>query len=128
MAPAKHGNGFDPKTVQEIVEEIEEAFDRIESERGKYMAKCKSIREDIDLVKERAKALGIPKKELNAVLKTRAMQRKLEAIREALEEDNQELYDQLRHALGDLGAWAADDAAKQNGRAKRGEALDSLTH
>lgn len=97
------GNGFDPNVVKGYVDRVERLLDDIESERGSFMAKCKSIREDIALVVQEAKDQhGVPKKEFKAVIKARELEAKAERIRDDLEAESQETFDQIRHALGDL--------------------------
>lgn len=148
--PAAHGNGFNPKKVKGYVGRVENLEDQIASLRGKFMAECKGFREDIKSVLDEAKDDGIAKKALKRVLQTRNHERKIEDLREELEPDEQDTYDMLRHALGDLadtalGAAAAEragfkDQLKANndagdahikqvsaGQQRKNEAVDSLT-
>lgn len=93
-------NGYDPDVAKSYVSRVEALHGDLASERGTYMANCKSIREDINLVLTEAKDKGIPKKALRAVLKIRDFERKAEAVRE--DSDAADDIDMLRHALGDL--------------------------
>jgi F0F1-type ATP synthase membrane subunit b/b' len=95
-------NGIEADLVQPFCDRIENLMDQLATEKGEYMQRCKSIREDITLVLTEAKDAGIPKKAFKAVIKTRELEQKLEAIRDDLEAEQQETYDQIRHALGDL--------------------------
>lgn len=106
------GNGFDPTVVASYTERIERLLDDLASEKGSYMERCKSIRQDIAFVVQEAKdQSGIPKKEFKAVIKTRELEEKLERIREDLEGVEQETFDQIRHALGDLADLPLGGAA-----------------
>jgi uncharacterized protein (UPF0335 family) len=118
-------NGFEPEKIQNFVATIEESHEQLQSEKGQYMKRCQSIRDDIKLVYDEAKDAGVPKKELKAVIKTRAKQRELDALREDLEVDERDTYDMLRHALGDLAdlplgvaAMVADEVAEVRKRRK----------
>lgn len=115
-------NGFDATKLKGFVSRVENLEGALNKERSAYMLACKAIREDIKLVLDEAKDAGIPKKEFKAVIKTRNLQNKLEAIRDDLEGDQQETYDQIRHALGDLADLPLGEASM----AKSG-AVDSLT-
>jgi uncharacterized protein (UPF0335 family) len=118
-------NGFEPEKIKNFVATIEEIHEQLESEKGQYMKRCQSIRDDIKLVYDEAKDAGVPKKELKAVIKTRAKQRELDALREDLEADERDTYDMIRHALGDLAdlplgvaAMVADEVAEVRKRRK----------
>lgn len=106
------GNGFDPEVVKSYCDRVENLLEDMESERGAFMAKCKSIREDISLVVTEAKDQhGIPKKEFRAVIKARELEAKADRIRDELEADAQQTFDQIRHALGDLADTPLGGAA-----------------
>lgn len=103
MAAAQHGNGPDPVRTKECVARIEEIATRKEAAHMEYMRECSVFAEDTKAVYEEAKtAWGIPKRALKTVIKVRATERKLEALRDDLEPNDQESFDQIRHALGDL--------------------------
>ena len=119
--------------LRQGVDEIERHFDDILSAQGKYMAEAKRIRGQISDVKERLKALGVPKKELNAVLKRRDIKRKFEKVREEMELEAQELLDSYEQALGDLRDTPLGEAAvsgvaslAEERRARKSAALDVL--
>jgi len=114
--PRPASNGFDPDKLKGYVDHVENAETELASEKGKFMRECQGYRKAINDILGEAKDDGIPKKELKAVLKTRRVTRQLEAIRDGLEGESQETYDQIRHALGDLadlplGQPALADAA-----------------
>jgi len=99
--PAKQSNTYDPDLVKSLVGRIEGHFSDLDTERGKYMNACRSIRDDIAGIYEEAKARGVPKKELRAFVSSR---QKLEAARRVLEELEQEqraTVEMLAEAFGD---------------------------
>lgn len=101
--PAKVGhNGIDRDKVRNFVSEIEELAGQKMRKHMAYMAECAALNGDINAIYDAAKGEGVPKKALRKVIKTRELERKVEAIRDDLEGDDQESYDQIRHALGDL--------------------------
>jgi hypothetical protein len=122
-------NGFDPTIVQRFVKEIEKHKETLLSYQGSYMKQCRDVRDMIKKAKELAKGEGIPTKQLNALLKERDLQRKLEGIREDFEDqEDLDTYDQLKEALGDFGELplgaAALDAKKQDDDAEVSAAND----
>lgn len=150
--PPSHGNGFDPAKVAKHVAAIEAGQRDLDSERGTYMSRCRTIRDEIKDRYDEAKADGIPKKELKKVIKARDLTRKMDELREDLEPDEQDNYDNLRHALGDLADTPLGSAAlkgngkgdgnpfsstvaegesvmgiKQSRRSRKSDAVDSLT-
>lgn len=132
----KKPNGFDPDQVKSFVADIEAEFDKLASETGAYMNRAKVIRGRIDDVYKSAKAMGVPKAPLKAVIKARELERKLKNIPDDFEDiDERDKYQLIRDALGDfastpLGEAAsalpenitslADAAATNVGRLKRG--------
>lgn len=122
--PGKSG-AVDPKKVKSYVDRIEAIKEAIASEKGEFMASCKQHNEDIADILEEAKSNGLPKKALRSVVKTRELEAKLEAIRDELDEDLQDTYDNIRHAIGDLAETPLGEAALR--RAEKGSAAaDSL--
>lgn len=110
--PANNHNAIDAKVANRYVKKIERLKEDLASERGTYMAACKTIRASINNVLEEADANGLPRRELKAAIKARELEARADAIRSDLEEqDSIDLYDQIRTALGDyadtpLGAAA----------------------
>lgn len=113
---AFRGNGFDPAIAGSFVNRIENLYSDIATEKSEFMTRCKSIHGDIKEVLTEAKNAGIPKKALRNVVKQRALLNKVEDIRNDLEGDDQDSFDQLVIALGKfadtgLGAAAVQAAA-----------------
>jgi len=99
---AATGNGFDSTVATSYVKQLEAEHQKLETERGKYMKRCRSIRDDIGSLMDDAKNKGIPKKILKDAVKHRAMRRKLESIREDMEPEQQDQFDLFQFAIGDL--------------------------
>lgn len=113
---AFRGNGFDPAILGAFNFRIENLYGDLGTEKSESMLRCKAIHSDIDEVLKEAKNAGIPKSEFKAVIKKRTLLAKAEAIREDLEGDRQNNFDQIEIALGKfaetgLGAAAVQAAA-----------------
>lgn len=115
------GNGYDPQEIDSYVRRIEALDADLDSLRGKYMADCRSIKEDQASVIEEANVRSkVPKKALKKVLKERALARKIEALRAELEGDEQDSFDLLRQALGMLSDLPLGEAALNGAQKRRG--------
>lgn len=99
-APAPGGNRF--KNAQDFVDRIENLNADKRSIMGRAMNECRQVGEDIKIVYDEAKEAGIPKKALRLVIKTRALEAKAAEIRADLDSEDQNDYDLIRQALGDL--------------------------
>jgi uncharacterized protein (UPF0335 family) len=88
----------DPKFVTRI-ENLER---QIEGLRDDIKEEVKVLREDIKQVYDEAEDNGVPKAALRAVLKARSLEKKAKAARDKLDPFNQDRFDLIRHALGDL--------------------------
>jgi uncharacterized protein (UPF0335 family) len=102
-------NGYPKGKVQDLVKRIENVEDEIASAKGIFMRKCAKLREDQKDIYEEAKGAGIPRKALRKVVKVRKLESDAEAVRDELETEEQDQFDLLRHALGDLD----DDKVKE---------------
>lgn len=100
---AIRGNGYDPEAVKAFVSRVENLNGDLATEKSEFMTRCKVIHGDVSLVYDEAKGAGIPKKELKKAIKRRALLASVERIREELEGDQQDNYDKILLALGDLG-------------------------
>lgn len=110
-AKAGH-NGFDPAVLNSLAERIESIEADIESDKGASMQRWKAMKEDIADIVEEGKARGIPPKPFKKALKARKLNRQIEALRTDLADMvDQESYDQIRFALGDLADLPLGEAA-----------------
>jgi uncharacterized protein (UPF0335 family) len=90
------------------VKRIERLLDDLDSERGRYMANCRPIHEDVREVYGEAKEHGIPVKALKGLIKWRELEKKQAGIgADFADLDEKASYDQLVEALGPLGFAAA---------------------
>lgn len=113
---AFRGNGFDPAIVGSFVSRYENLNGDLASRKSEFMNDCKVVHGDIKELLAEAKGAGIPKKALKSLVKQRALEGKIEDIRNDLEGGDQESFDQLSLAMGkfaetDLGAAAMSAAA-----------------
>lgn len=113
---AFRGNGFDPAIAGPFVDRVEYLHADIGKLKSAFMLDCKSIQADIKEVMTEAKNAGIPKKALRNVVKKRKLERDIEGIREDLDGEDQDSFDQLvlamdKYADTPLGAAAIDKAA-----------------
>ena len=96
-------NRFDADKLIAQVVSIEATQAEIEAIMNRAREQCAPLRDDIKQLKADAREIdGIPSKELNAVLRKRKILRQADAIREKLEEDQQDIFDDMEHALGQL--------------------------
>ena len=100
---AIRGNGFDSEMTKGFLDRILNLHSDLLSEQSEYMLHCKAIRGDMTIVYDEAKDKGIPKKALKGAVKKRLLEMRIEAIREDLDGQDQDDYDQVLQALGDLG-------------------------
>lgn len=127
-------NGIDPKIAQQFNKDILRQHEVLASLRGEYMKKCRDVREIISDIMDRAKDAGIPKKEFKAFLKQQELRAKAEAVIEKLEEDEQEIFEMIREAIGGLADTPLGQAAlnraeaKAAKKAKDSSVVDGLTH
>lgn len=115
-------NGFDADVLKRFVGEIERHHDQIASYKGEHAQRVKSVQEMISDIYDRARDAGVPKKQLKAVIRERDMLKKIEALREDMEPEQAETFDQIKHALGMLADLPLGEVALA-----RSEAIDSLT-
>jgi hypothetical protein len=118
-------NSPSPEHVKDSLKAIEECYGDLATERGKYMQKCKKIRESMADEYESAGKRGISKKLLKKIVKEREYDRKIEALTADLEEDERSELDMLMEKLGEFAntplgkaTIAAHTAAAGNGGAQ----------
>lgn len=95
-------NSPDSEDVKAAVRNIEERFADLASERGVYMQKCKRIREGMANDYDTAGNRGISKKLLKTIVKERELERRIAALSNELEIDEQSERDMLIEKLGDF--------------------------
>ncbi len=120
----EHANSPSEADVQTAVSDIENCYDKLASERGVYMSKCKSIRTEMKNHYADASNLGISTKILKKIIKERELERKLDAVTADLEDDEKSEHDMLVEKLGEfantpLGAAAL---AKVDGKGTAAQA------
>jgi uncharacterized protein (UPF0335 family) len=126
MAEPSATNGFDPKKMKSFVGRVENVEKELESLKGRYMSECKALREDIKDIFKEAQVEGVPTRPLKNYIKERQLLRKAEACRENLEADDQDSYDLIKQAMGDLAELPLGKAALSTIKGGKSE-LDDLT-
>lgn len=112
---ALRGNGFDKAAATAFVHRVENVHAEIATEKSKFMTRCKELHSDVTAILDEAKGAGIPKKAIRNVVKKHALEAKLEDIRDSLDGDDLDSYDQLLQALGELGGTPLGQAAVARG-------------
>jgi len=110
--PAGH-NGPMPAddVVRNFTARVEKLHDELDTEKGEYMRRCRSIRDDIKNVLVEASDAGVPRREFKAVIKVRLLEKRADAVRDELEPDEAETFDTIRTALGDYSDTPLGQAA-----------------
>lgn len=110
--PRAGGGADNPNLVKEFVGRIENLHADLEKEKSAYMLACKALREDIRAVLEEAQEKGLPKKPLKAIVKQRALEKKVAACRDDLDDiDHLSAFDIMKASLGDLADLPLGQAA-----------------
>lgn len=108
----KGGGASDPVVLIEFVARIENLHAEIAKEKSAFMLTCKALQQDIKEVLEEAQTKGIPKKPLKAIVKQRALEKKVAACRDDLDDiDHISAFDIMKAALGDLADLPLGQAA-----------------
>ena len=122
MAKLPASNGYDPEIVERVMREAERFKEEIASKKGEYMQFARSRREKIEDLLDRAKdEHGLPKKVMKQKLKQREYLARAEKCRSDLEAEDQDEFDQISVALGELAGTPLGDAAlaKANEEARK---------
>lgn len=120
---------WNPGDVEKFVEEIEEELDLIAEFNAQNAEKVAVVKGRIAGAYKRAKALGILKKPLKAIIEDRKAERKRKERIEALEEDEQETFYEFQKALGtysDTPLGQAALARKEERDAQKSATIDAL--
>lgn len=122
---SKQTHGIDANIAADYIRRVESLHADLQSERGTYMAACKSVREDIKQVYLDAKEQnGIPTKTLKAIVKQREYQRKAEAQKDFLDIDERSTFEQLVEDLAGLADLPLGKAAMDAQRRRDGKEFD----
>ena len=119
-------NGYDQTTVKRFVSEIERCDEQIRSIKAENAARCKGVMENKKDIYDAARNAGLPKSALRAVIAVREMERRVKEARAKLEDDGQDSFDMIRHALGDFGDLPLGAAALNKAAERRSAAVDSI--
>ena len=111
MARAASENSPSDGHVKEAVANIEETYRKLDTERGIYMNKCKSIRGEMKEFYSDASNLGISKKLLAKIIKEREYERKIDKLTADLEPDERSELEMLIEKLGEFGSTPLGQAA-----------------
>jgi hypothetical protein len=104
-------NEITSQQVDPYVRRIDSYLRDLESEKGRYMNIAKGIRAQMrDVVKDAADA-GIPRTAFKEAIETLKLHRKINKIRDELEEDMVEFHDQIITAIEGLEGLPLGDAA-----------------
>jgi hypothetical protein len=98
------GNGYDEGKARNYFGRVESLLDELATERGEFMKRCRVLRDQIgEVVTEARDDLGVPKKAFRAVVREHELRRKLDAVRDGLEDNDLiDAFDLLKVALGDF--------------------------
>ena len=115
MATEIGQNSVDKDKLKAFIDRCENIQGDIEAIGANAKKDCLPYREDLKQVKKDAcKILKIKADVLNAALRQRKFERKAEKVRAGLDEDTQETFDHIMHALGDLADTPLGQAATGN--------------
>jgi hypothetical protein len=118
-------NGPNDEHIQEAFEQILRHYEELDSERGEYMRRCRSIRDSIASVYGIASDRGITKKLLKAKIKTHLLEKKIGDIEAEFEADERDEYERINQALGEYRDTPLGQAALSRAQRDRDE-LDNL--
>ena len=107
-------NGIDPKLLARFNGDLDRHEEEMASQRGIYMAFCKSRREMMGEVFEAAANAGIPKKAFKVHRKAAKLEDKVRSLIDDLDEDEAETVEMIRAALGQLADTPLGRAASGN--------------
>lgn len=107
---AKPGHdGYDPNMVSNFVQRIESVQAEIDEIAQKAKDEQAPHRDDIKEIKREAADAGLPRKELNAIIQQRKLERKAAGVPENLTEEQREQFDLM---IGCLAGTPLAEAAR----------------
>lgn len=128
---AKTTNGMTAEKAAEaasFLARCENIAKETESEKGKFMAFCKEQKKAEKEVLTEAKAAGFSTKALKGLLKQRQLSRKIDAISDGFDIDDESQYQLLEEKLGGLADLPLGQAAVAAAKKKPvGDAKNSAT-
>lgn len=114
--------------VRDAVAAIEACYGELLSERMAYMGRCKQIRQRMSGQYDIAAEKGIPRKALKLKVKERELERKIDALTEDLEPEEQDSFEMISAKLGDFANTPLGQAALDRApRAEGGQSQQSMT-
>lgn len=125
---SENSNRPESEDVKAAVSNIEAHLSELLSMKGAYMRQCKSVREQIADVYDRASDQGISKKLLKRIIKTRDLERKIDDQGADLEPDERSEMEMLYDLLGDyaLTPLGAAAVAAAGGAPAGAEVLEGI--
>lgn len=116
---SESATSFDVSKVPSFVERVETVQDEIDDIMEAAREECAPLREDIEEIKKEAhEEFSIPRRELNAKISERRARRKADAIRDRLSPEQQDNFDQMSKALGELAETPLGKAALSTTKGK----------
>lgn len=104
-------NRANPEEMASFIDKYEQLEQECLREKMAYMERCRRIRQQQKELLDDGKTQGLPKNVVKAVVKARELERKVEALMEELEDDAQQVFKDIREALGDYAELPLGQAA-----------------
>ncbi|UDF29337.1 UNVERIFIED_ORG: hypothetical protein LHK14_17765 [Roseateles sp. XES5] len=104
-------NRANPEEMASFIDKYEQLEQECLREKMAYMERCRRIRAQQKELLDDGKTQGLPKNVVKAVVKARELERKVEALMEELEDDAQQVFKDIREALGDYADLPLGQAA-----------------
>jgi uncharacterized protein (UPF0335 family) len=115
-------NGASDEALKDYIAKYEAMEAEKLSSKMSHASVCAKISARQKDLLDEAKSAGVNKKSFKAVIKVRDLERKVDAAREELEDDEMETFDDIMEVLGDFGDLPLGQAAASKGKkAKAGD-------
>jgi hypothetical protein len=98
---ARGTNSFDKQVAQSFVDRLLNLHGELDKLRSEHMLAAKEVRGDMKEVAQEAADAGIGKKALKGFIKKALLERKIDAIPNGMDEQDEMDYDKLIQALGE---------------------------